>query len=268
MAETGASPSEGLRWLDLGLATPVLQAALLSGAAPLPGPELWPELPLLAPLAPNRIFAIGRNYLAHAKEGGAKAPTIPIVWNKLGSAVVGDGAAIVIPREHAQAIDYEGELAVVIGAPGRRIPEASALSHVAGYTIANDVTARDAQDAMSQWTLPKSMPTFAPLGPHLVTADEVPDPQALRIETRVGGEVRQEGLTKDMIFSVARLISFISEFVVLEVGDVIETGTPAGIGWKRQPKAMLEPGQEVVVQIDPIGRLRNPVQDEESAPGD
>lgn len=268
VAEVGQASSESVRWLDLGLATPELQASLLAGRSPLPGPEIWPELPILAPLAPNRIFAIGRNYLAHAEESGSKAPTIPMVWVKLNSAVVGDGAPILVPKDHAEAIDYEGELVVVIGKPGRRIPEASALSHVGGYTIANDVTARDAQDAMPQWTLPKSMPTFAPLGPHLLTADEIPDPQKLSIETRVGDEVRQQGDTKDMIFPVAKLISFLSDYVELEVGDVIETGTPSGIGWKRKPKAMLHPGQEVAVRIEPIGRLRNPVQAEEAAPGD
>ncbi len=264
-AQTGA---EGIRWLDLGLATPELQAAVLAGRSPLPGAEIWPELPILAPVAPNRIFAIGRNYLAHAKEREAKVPAIPIVWVKLNSAVVGDGAAILVPAEHAQAIDYEGELAVVIAKPGRRIPEESALGHVAGYTIANDVTARDAQDAMPQWTLPKSMATFAPLGPHFLSADEIPDPQALSIETRVGGEVRQQGATKDMIFSVAKLISFISTYVELAPGDVIETGTPAGIGWQRKPKKMLQPGLEVEVRIEPIGLLRNPVQAEETASGD
>ncbi len=213
------------------------------------------------------MFAVGRNYLAHAKETGANVPSRPVVWVKLNSAVVGDGAPIVLPTEHAAAVDYEGELAVVIGTEGRRIPVESALSHVAGYTIANDVTARDVQDDMAQWTLPKSMATFAPLGPELVTADEIPDPQALTIETRVGGEVRQKASTKEMIFSVAELISFLSEYIALEVGDVIETGTPAGVGWRRKPKAMLQPGHEVEIQIEPIGTLRNPVQAEESERG-
>lgn len=257
-----------IRWLDLGLATPASQVALLIGQVPAPGPELWPELPLLAPVAPNRLFAIGRNYPAHAKERGEKVPAEPMVWIKLNSAVIGGGVPILIPQEHAEAIDYEGELAVVIGAGGRRIPVEAALDHVAGYTIANDVTARDAQDAMAQWTLPKSMATFAPLGPHLVTADEIPDPQALSIETRVGEEVRQQGNTKEMIFSVAKLVSFLSEYVELVPGDVIETGTPAGVGWQRKPKAMLRPGQDVEVSIEPIGVLRNPVQAEETSPGD
>jgi 2-keto-4-pentenoate hydratase/2-oxohepta-3-ene-1,7-dioic acid hydratase in catechol pathway len=268
VADAAQTRAEGISWLDLGLATPELQAAVLAGRSPLPGAEIWPQLPILAPLVPNRIFAIGRNYLAHAKEREAKVPSMPLVWVKLNSAVVGDGAAILVPAEHAQAIDYEGELAVVIAKPGRRISEESALSHVGGYTIANDVTARDAQDAMPQWTLPKSMATFAPLGPHLLTADEIPDPQALTIETRVGGEVRQQGATKDMIFSVAKLISFISDYVELASGDVIETGTPAGIGWQRKPKKMLQPGLEVEVRIEPIRLLRNPVQAEEAAPGD
>jgi len=268
VADPERPPGESIRWLDLGLATPALQTALLRRQGPPPGPEIWPELPLVAPLAPNRVFAVGRNYPAHAKKRGAKASPIPVVGVKLNSAVVGDGVPIVLPTEHAEAIDYEGELAVVIGTEGRRIPVEAALAHVAGYTIANDVTARDVQDSMAQWSLPKSMATFAPLGPHLVTADEITDPQALAIETRVGGEVRQEGCTKDMIFSVAQLISFLSDYIELAVGDVIETGTPAGIGWQRQPKAMLQPGQDVEIRIEPIGKLRNPVQAEETGRGD
>jgi len=267
-ADPSQAPGQSHRWLDLGLATPELQTALLRGHGPRLGPEIWPELPMVAPIAPNRIFAVGRNYLAHAKESGAKAPTMPAVWVKLSSAVIGDGAPIVLPTEHADAIDYEGELAVVLGREGRRVPVEQALAHVAGYTVANDVTARDVQDSMAQWTLPKSMATFAPLGPHLVTSDEVPDPQSLSIETRVDGELRQEGYTKDMIFSVAQLISFLSDYVDLEVGDVIETGTPAGVGWHRQPRAMLLAGQDVEVRIEPIGRLRNTVQAEVSGPGD
>lgn len=268
VADPDRPSDESIRWLDLGLATPALQAAILSGQGPVPGMEIWPDLPLVAPLEPNRIFAIGRNYLDHAKESGAMAPESPVVWVKLNSAVVGDGVAIVLPAEHAEAIDYEGELAVVIGSAGRRVPVEDALTHVAGYTVANDVTARDVQDSMAQWTLPKSMATFAPLGPHLLTAEEIPDPQSLTIETRVGDEVRQEGHTKDMIFSVAQLISFLSDYVDLEVGDVIETGTPAGVGWRRKPKAMLQPGQEVEVRIEPIGRLRNSVRAEATGPGD
>jgi 5-carboxymethyl-2-hydroxymuconate isomerase len=267
VADPDKPSSEGWRWLDLGLATPELQVALLGGRVPTPGHEIWPELPMLSPLAPNRVFAIGRNYLAHAEEGGAKPPRLPLIWTKLNSAVTGDGAAIVIPSDHQDAVDYEGELAVVIGTPGRRLSAATALDHVGGYTAANDVTARDAQDAMAQWTLPKSMPTFAPLGPHLLTSDEIPDPQALTIETWVSGEQRQQGSTKDMIFPIAELVGFLSQYLDLEVGDVIETGTPAGVGWTRRPKATLRPGQEVEVRIEPIGVLRNPVRAEAAIEG-
>jgi 2-keto-4-pentenoate hydratase/2-oxohepta-3-ene-1,7-dioic acid hydratase in catechol pathway len=268
VADPGKPREEGFCWLDLGLATPPLQVALLSGQTPAPGSEIWPELPILAPLVPNRVFAIGRNYLAHAEERGEMVPKVPMVWVKLNSSVTGSRAPIIIPTEHSEAVDYEGELAVVIGTPGRRVSPEAALAHVGGYTAANDVTARDAQDAMAQWTLPKSMPTFAPLGPHLLTADEIPDPQALTIETWVGGEQRQRGSTKDMIFPVAELVSFLSRYVDLEVGDVIETGTPAGVGWSRQPKATLRPGQDVEVRIEPIGVLRNPVQAEAAPRGD
>lgn len=256
-----------VRWLDLGLATPALQRELLRGHVPGPGLEIWPELPLLAPVAPNRIFAIGRNYRTQAKAKSERVPAVPIVGAKLNSAVIGAGSAILIPQEHSQTIDYEGELAVVIGTPGRRIPVADALTHVAGYTAANDITARDAQADREQWTLPKSMPTFAPLGPHLLTADEIPDPQRLIIETWVAGERRQQASTSAMIFQVAELVSFLSQYLDLEVGDVIETGTPAGVGWSRRPRAMLQPGQEVEVRIDPIGVLRNPVQTEAATSG-
>ncbi len=266
---TSGTGAEAARWLDLGLATPDLQRALLSGTVPGPGEEIWPELPLMAPVQPQRVFAVGRNYRAHAKERGDQAPRSPVIWVKLNSAVSGSGAAIPVPEEHAHAIDYEGELAVVIGRPGRRISPAQALAHVAGYTIANDVTARDAQDLTTQYTLPKSLPGFAPLGPHLVTSDEVPDPRALVIETLVDGKRRQHGRTKDMIFSVATLVSFISGFVELEPGDVIETGTPSGVGWHRDPPATLQVGQVVEVRIEPLGTLRNPVRKEgESGPGD
>ncbi|MGH7759664.1 MAG: fumarylacetoacetate hydrolase family protein, partial [Candidatus Dormibacteria bacterium] len=213
-----------------------------------------------APVVPTRIFAAGFNYRALLKERGEPVPKQPVIFVKLNSALAAPDAAISMPREHLEAIDYEGELAAVVGTPGRRIPAAEALAHVAGYTVANDLTARDAQAATRQNTLAKSLPGFAPLGPHLLTADEVADPQALVIETKVDGVRRQRGRTKDMVFSVARLVSYISEFVALETGDVIETGTPAGLGWLRKPPATLRPGQLVEVSIAPLGTLANRLQ--------
>lgn len=268
VADSAGEWSEDLRWLDLGPATDGLQVALLAGERPPTGAELESPARLLAPIRPRRILAVGRNYLAHAQERSEQAPDRPIVFVKLSSAVIGPGEPVRIPPEHRDAVDYEGELAVVIGRPGRRLAEARALEHVAGYTVANDVTARDAQDRMLQWSLPKSLPSFAPLGPCLLTADELPDPQALSIETWVGGELRQRGETRDMIFPVAQLVSFISQFIDLEPGDVLETGTPAGTGWSQSPRAVLQPGQEVEVRIPPIGVLRNPVQLEQAALGD
>ncbi len=255
-ARSGAGDEQ---WLDLGLDAggrqdEILRGVGLEGRGQLPAPVRW-----LAPLRPNRIFAIGRNYRAHAQERGEQVPTSPVVWNKLSSAVVGPGDKVQIPAEHRDAIDYEGELAVVIGRRGPRIDAPTPLGHLPANTVATDVTGRVVQDGMAQWMLPKSMPTFAPLGPWMVTADEVPDPQALSIETFVNGERRQAGNTAEMIFPVAHLISFLSQYVELEVGDVIETGTPAGVGWSRRPPAMLQPGHEVEVRIERVGVLRNPV---------
>jgi 2-keto-4-pentenoate hydratase/2-oxohepta-3-ene-1,7-dioic acid hydratase in catechol pathway len=268
LADPTVPQGDALRWLDLGLATSALPQALLSGAEAAPGIEIWPELPLLAPLDPKRIFASGRNDRDHARERHEKVPSIPLVWVKLNSAVTGPGAPIPVPPGHAEAIVCEGQLALVIGPPGWRLPEERALEQGGGYTSANDVTARDAQDEMLQWTLPKSIPASAPLGPHLLTREELPDPQQLSTETRVGDERRQQGQTKDMIFTGGQLISFPSEYVDLEVGDVIETGTPAGVGWSRKPKALPHAGLEVEVRIEPIGALRNLVLAEALAPGD
>jgi 2-keto-4-pentenoate hydratase/2-oxohepta-3-ene-1,7-dioic acid hydratase in catechol pathway len=214
---------------------------------------------LKAPIpCPGKIIAIGQNYLEHAKESGASKPPFPIIFAKYSNTVIGPGESIVIPPAVTKP-DYEGELAVVIGRRGRNIPEAEALSYIAGYMPLNDVSARDWQNRTGQWVIGKTCDTFCPMGPALVTADEVPDPQNLHLRTEIGDEVLQEGYTGDMIFSVAHLIADMTQVMTLEPGDVIATGTPPGIGAARVPPRWLRPGDVVRIEIDGIGVLENPV---------
>jgi 2-keto-4-pentenoate hydratase/2-oxohepta-3-ene-1,7-dioic acid hydratase in catechol pathway len=216
------------------------------------------EVELLAPVPrPGKIVAVGLNYRSHAAEQGREPPDSPVIFAKYSSAVIPSGADITWDTALTQSVDYEAELAAVIGRPARRVTEAQALDYVAGYTCLNDVSARDLQYADKQFTRAKSLDTFAPMGPALVTADEVGDPQALTIRCLVNGEVRQDSTTADMVFSVAALVSFCSQAFTLEPGDVIATGTPAGVGWFRDPKVMLADGDEVVVEIERVGRLVN-----------
>ena len=213
---------------------------------------------LLAPLPrPGKIFGVGLNYRDHAEETGNKIPEVPMVFSKAVTAVIGPGVAIEIPPASA-SIDYEGELAVVIGKRAKRVTRARALSHVAGFTIMNDVTARDYQ-TRSGHCMGKSFDTFAPMGPALVTLDELSDPQSLDLRTVVSGEEMQHSNTRQLIFDVAALIEFISAGVTLEPGDVITTGTPAGVGIRRQPPRFLKSGDTVRVEIAGIGALENPV---------
>jgi 2-keto-4-pentenoate hydratase/2-oxohepta-3-ene-1,7-dioic acid hydratase in catechol pathway len=216
------------------------------------------ELELLPPVPrPGKVVAIGVNYRSHAEEQGREPPSSPVVFAKFTTALVGHRAEITWDPELTQAVDYEAELAVVIGRRARNVGVARALEHVLGYTCLNDVSARDLQYADRQFVRSKSLDTFCPMGPALVTADEVPDPQALQLWCLVNGEVRQSASTADMVFGVAELISFCSRAFTLEPGDVIATGTPAGVGWFREPKLMLRDGDEVVVEIDGVGRLVN-----------
>jgi 2-keto-4-pentenoate hydratase/2-oxohepta-3-ene-1,7-dioic acid hydratase in catechol pathway len=203
------------------------------------------------------VWAIGLNYRDHAAETGTPIPSEPVVFVKSTGSVVGHGADILIPPHVAQP-DYEGELAVVIGRPARDVPAARALEHVFGYAVMNDVTARDRQRDEPQWVRAKGGDTFAPFGPWVTTADEVPDPQALAIRTTVNGELRQDGTTSDMVFSVADLVAWCSASFTLEPGDVISTGTPAGVGLARG--SFLAPGDRVVVEIDGLGSLDNTVR--------
>ncbi len=217
------------------------------------------DLELLAPVPrPGKIVAIGLNYNAHAAEQGIEAPLFPTIFAKFPSSVVGHGATVRWDPELAKAVDYEAELALVIGRTARLVSEADALDHVLGFTCANDVTARDLQRADRQWVRGKSLDTFCPLGPVLVTRDEIPDPQNLRISCTVSGERLQDATTADMIFSVAELIAYCSRAFTLEPGDVLLTGTPPGVGVYREPQRLLRDGDEMVVEIERIGRLSNP----------
>lgn len=208
---------------------------------------------------PGKVIAIGRNYADHATEMGNDLPPEPMVFVKYASAVVGPFDDIVRPP-FVDDLDYEAELAVVIGRRGRDIREAEALGHVAGYCCANDVSARTAQMATGQFVRGKSFDTFCPLGPVLVTADEVPDPQDLGIRCRVDGRVRQQANTAQMIFGVTRLVSHCSAATTLEPGDIILTGTPSGVAMGRTPSPWLQPGQLCEVEIDGLGRIANRVR--------
>lgn len=212
---------------------------------------------LLAPVqAPPRIFGIGVNYAEHAAESGTETQKVPTVFIVLSSSVVGPGDEVTLPKA-SNMVDYEAELAVVIGKPGYQISADNAMDHVFGYTIMNDVSARDVQRATTQWSLGKSFPTFAPMGPWIVSKDEVPDPHALDISLTIGVDKLQNSNTHLLIFKIPALIEYISGIVPLQVGDVISTGTPAGVGMGRTPQRWLKPGEEMVIAIQGIGELRN-----------
>lgn len=219
----------------------------------------------LAPVEPPAVWAIGLNYRAHAEEAGLPIPEYPVVFAKGVNAVVGPGAAILLPRAlRSDRVDYEGELAVVIGRRCKNVSADEALDYVLGYTCSNDVSARDWQIERggSQWSRGKSFDTFCPLGPALALRAAVPDPQALTLRTRLNGEVVQETGTADMIFSVAELVAFLSGSTTLLPGTVILTGTPVGIGMAKTPPRWLRPGDTVSVEIDGVGVLTNPVHEE------
>jgi 2,4-diketo-3-deoxy-L-fuconate hydrolase len=219
------------------------------------------EMTLLAPIPrPTKIIAIGLNYRDHAEETGQQLPEAPILFSKPPTATIGHGANIIIP-DGASQIDYEVELGVVIGKSGHNIPVDTALDYVGGYTVFNDVSARDYQFRDGQWFRGKSFDTFAPMGPCLTLPDQIQDPQDLQMQLRLNGKTRQNSSTANMVFSVAELIADISQVMTLEPGDVIATGTPAGVGFKVKPKPLfLQPGDVVEAEIDGIGILRNPVE--------
>jgi 2-keto-4-pentenoate hydratase/2-oxohepta-3-ene-1,7-dioic acid hydratase in catechol pathway len=210
---------------------------------------------------PGKIVCVGLNYRDHAEEGGLELPEAPLLFAKWPNTLIGDGDPIVLPPESTQ-VDYEAELGVVIGAIARRVAERDALDHVEGYICLNDVTARDLQFGDGQWTRGKSPDTFCPVGPRLVAREEIDDPQALGIRCLLNGEAMQDSSTAQMIFSVAEIIAYVSQMITLEPGDLIATGTPAGVGVFRDPKVLLEDGDEVSVEIQGVGTLTNPVQKE------
>ncbi|HVO41617.1 MAG TPA: fumarylacetoacetate hydrolase family protein [Aggregatilineales bacterium] len=217
------------------------------------------EITLKAPIPrPGKLICIGLNYRDHAEETGHELPTHPVVFAKYANTVIGPGEAIVLPNVTRQ-VDYEAELAFVIGRRARHVPEIDAMRYVAGYTLINDVSARDYQYRTSQWTIGKTFDTFAPMGPALVTADEIPDPHNLPIRLKIGSELLQNSNTRNLIFNVPQLVASLTEVMTLEPGDVVATGTPPGVGSARKPPRYLQPGDIVEVSIDGIGALSNPV---------
>ena len=217
---------------------------------------------LVAPIPrPGKIMCIGLNYRDHAKESNQPIPEFPTLFAKYSSCVIGPGEPIVIPAL-TDKIDYEVELAVIIGRQARHVSEADALNYVAGYVPFNDVSARDYQMRTSQWTIGKTFDTFGPMGPAITTADEVPDPQSLAISLSIGGEVLQHSNTRELVFTVQQLISVLSGVMTLEPGDVISTGTPSGVGAARNPKRWIKAGDVVRIEIEKLGVLSNPVVNE------
>jgi 5-carboxymethyl-2-hydroxymuconate isomerase len=221
---------------------------------PLPG-----HAQMLAPVRPATIVAIGLNYLDHIRESGQAAPEVPLVFAKLRSSVIGPDEPIKINSRVTSQVDWEVELAAIIGRTARAVSVEDALAYVFGYTVANDVSARDVQFADGQWVRGKSLDTFCPVGPSVVTADVISDPQALRLSTRVNGEVVQDSSTSEMVFSVAELISFCSHSFTLSPGDLLLTGTPWGCGAFAQPPRFLAHGDIVETEVEGIGVLRNQV---------
>lgn len=215
------------------------------------------DVHLLPPLVPGKILAIGRNYVEHAKELNNEVPTQPLVFAVIPSAIIGTGDVIEWENDLTSQVDWEGELAVIIGKTARKVAEADALDYVFGYTVANDVSARDLQTSDKQWVRAKGLDTFCPIGPSIVTADDIPDPQALTIITTVDGVQKQQGTTAHMIFQVAFLIAHLSRAFTLNPGDMILTGTPSGVGKGMKPPEYLGEGSVVSVEIDGIGKITN-----------
>ncbi len=217
------------------------------------------QIPLAAPIPrPGKVICIGLNYRNHAIEAKMAIPTSPIIFSKFSSCVIGPDEPILLPSLSAQ-VDYEAELAVVIGRRAKAIKKADARSVILGYCNFNDVSARDLQFADGQWQRGKSCDTFAPMGEYIVTADEVPEPEDLRIRFRLNGETLQDSSTSELIFGVSELIAFLSNHITLEPGDIIATGTPPGVGFARDPQIFLEDGDVCEVEIEGLGILRNPV---------
>jgi 2-keto-4-pentenoate hydratase/2-oxohepta-3-ene-1,7-dioic acid hydratase in catechol pathway len=252
--------------IDLSAAYPDVLSIVKSGAEAQKAVEKHSgaRLPLksvtlLAPLqSPPRIFCVGLNYRDHAVESKMEIPKVPTIFMKLASALVGHGAAIKLPSISTQP-DYEAEFAAVVGTGGSNIAKEDWEKHIFGYSILNDVSARDIQLSTTQWTLGKSFNTFAPLGPAIVTKDEIADPHQLAIKLSIDGEVLQHSNTRELIFKLPELIAYLSSITPLLPGDIISTGTPAGVGLGRTPQRWLRAGETVTIEIDGLGSLVNPV---------
>jgi 2-keto-4-pentenoate hydratase/2-oxohepta-3-ene-1,7-dioic acid hydratase in catechol pathway len=270
-AQTGASAGSCLPGDMLGLIkggremlSAVSEAVAWANNLPKGPRSVWSqpldEIRLMAPLAnPGKIICVGLNYHDHCRETGADVPERPVLFAKFPSNIIGPGETITWPPDETQKVDYEAELGVIIGKEGRHIPESEALDHVAGYTNVNDVSARDVQFADEQWVRGKSFDTFCPTGPFLLTADEVPDPQDLGIQSRLNGQVMQDSTTAEMIFGVSFLVAYISRTCALMPGDLLVTGTPGGVGDVREPPVYLQPGDLIEVEVEKLGVLGNPV---------
>jgi 2-keto-4-pentenoate hydratase/2-oxohepta-3-ene-1,7-dioic acid hydratase in catechol pathway len=261
------------RVVDLTVSTPSLPGDMIAllaggtaalGAASAAANAATSAIPLrdvrlLAPIPrPGKIICIGLNYRDHARETGQPIPQYPIVFSKYANTVIAHGDNIVLPRVTDQ-VDYEAELGFVIGKRARYVKAAEALDYVAGYLPINDVSARDYQTRISQWTMGKTFDTFAPMGPALITRDEVPDAGNLRISLTINGETLQDSNTNELIFGIPQLVEALSEVMTLEPGDVVSTGTPPGVGMARSPQRYLRPGDVVSVSIEGVGTLTNPV---------
>lgn len=246
---------------------PATENAILRDLAAAARKPIGPAIPLaevtlLQPvLHPGKIICIGLNYVDHAKEGGNPIPDYPAIFLRVTTSLIGPGQPILRPPV-SDKLDYEAELAIVIGRPALRVREADALAHVAGYACFNDGSLRDYQRKSSQWGMGKNFDATGAFGPEIVTPDELPEgAHGLRIATRLNGQVLQDGNTRDMIFSVARTIEIVSEVMTLEPGDVIITGTPAGVGYPRKPPIFMRPGDTCEIEIEGIGVLSNPIAD-------
>jgi len=249
-------PTDMISLLRMGdRARPLLEKVLRQGV------PLERDVTLTAPIPnPRKVICVGLNYADHARESGASPPPEPVIFNKFPTTIIGPEDPIRLPRE-SMNVDYEAELVVVIGKSGRRIAESEAMNYVAGYMCGNDVSARDWQMKKpgGQWLLGKSFDTFAPTGPHLVTQDEITNPQQLAVRLILNGQVMQQSNTNQFIFSVTQLIAYVSQVCTLEVGDLLFTGTPGGVGFARKPPVFLKDGDVVEVEIESVGKLRNAV---------
>lgn len=261
-SRAGAKPEAGLIRGEqvIGLGMDMLSVCALAKVPEATGTAYnLSDVKLMAPVPrPPKMICVGLNYRDHAAESRSEIPTVPTIFNKFPNVVIGPGDPIVLPKASRKP-DYEAEFAFVIGKGGRNISADRAMEHVFGYTIVNDVSARDFQTATTQWLMGKTFDTFCPMGPWIVTPDEIGDPHALDISLEIGGEVLQKSNTRELVFRIPKLIEYVSTAVTLEPGDVFATGTPGGVGFARKPPRWLKPGEETIVRISGIGELRNPV---------